>query len=63
MAKNIYQHRRPNFDRKEDDSKSWAKTGAWFLGPKADNGEVFQKLINDAVAKHIKFRQRYVIEA
>lgn len=58
----MYQHRRPNFDRADDESKPWAKTGAWFLGPKADNGDIFKEIINDVVEKHIEFRRRYGFE-
>jgi hypothetical protein len=54
----MYQHRRPNFDRLEDKRKPWAKTGAWFLGPKADNGDVFKGFVNKAIETHIKYRQR-----
>lgn len=55
----MFMQRRPNFDRADDENKPWAKTGAWFLGPKADNKKVFKELINDAVEKHVLFRERY----
>lgn len=54
----MYQHRRPNFDPHDDISKQWAKTGAWFLGPKADNGDTFKQFAIDAIDSHIQYRRR-----
>lgn len=54
----MFQARRPNFDRSDDANQPWAKTGAWFLGPKADNADIFKELVADAVDKHILFRTR-----
>ena len=42
----------------ESEDKPWAALGAWFLGPKAENGDVFQNLLTKAVESHIKFRHR-----
>ena len=41
-----------------DKHKQWAALGAWFLGPKAENGDVFQDLLTRAVDSHIGFRHR-----
>lgn len=54
----MYQHRRPNFDKQDDKSKPWAKTGAWFLGPKADNAGAFKEFVNKTIDGHIQYRQR-----
>ena len=36
----------------------WASLGAWFLGPKAENGNVFRDLLTQAVDKHVGFRHK-----
>ena len=41
-----------------DEQKKWAALGAWFLGPKAENGDVFKDLITKAVDSHIGYRHR-----
>ena len=38
--------------------KQWAALGAWFLGPKAENGDVFRDLLTQAVDKHVGFRHK-----
>ena len=45
-------------DHVVDKHKQWAALGAWFLGPKAENGEVFRDLLTQAVDSHIGFRHR-----
>ncbi|XP_068718076.1 uncharacterized protein [Montipora capricornis] len=42
-----------------DEQKKWAALGAWFLGPKAENGDVFKDLITQAVDSHIGYRHSY----
>ena len=32
----------------------------WFLGPKAENGDVFRDLLTKAIDSHIGFRHRYI---
>ncbi|KXJ06044.1 hypothetical protein AC249_AIPGENE25009, partial [Exaiptasia diaphana] len=49
--RSMFMERRPNFDRADEEKKPWAKTGAWFLGPKADNAAIFKDLVNDAIEK------------
>ena len=44
----------------DDNHKQWAALGAWFLGPKAENGDVFRDLLTRAVDSHIGFRRRLV---
>lgn len=41
-----------------DKHKQWAALGAWFMGPKAENGDVFRDLLTQAVDKHVGFRQQ-----
>ena len=45
-------------DHVGDKHKQWAALGAWFLGPKAENGDVFRDLLTSAVDSHIGFRHR-----
>ena len=39
--------------------KPWAAVGAWFLGPKAENGDLFGDLVKSSVDSHILFRKTY----
>ena len=41
-----------------DKHKQWAALGAWFVGPKAENGDVFRDLLTQAVDKHFGFRHK-----
>ena len=57
----MYSHGRKVFSRGDhvvDKHKQWAALGAWFLGPKAENGDVFRDLLTRAVDSHIGFRHR-----
>lgn len=45
-------------DHLDDTQKQWAALGAWFMGPKAENGEVFRDLLTQAVDNHIGFRRK-----
>ena len=47
-----------NGDHVTDRQKQWASLGAWFLGPKGENGEMFRELLTKAVDSHIGFRHR-----
>ena len=42
----------------EEDYDHWPALGAWFLGPKAENGDLFKELLTKAVDSHIGFRHR-----
>ncbi|KAJ7389686.1 hypothetical protein OS493_029578 [Desmophyllum pertusum] len=46
-------------DHVQDTHKQWAALGAWFMGPKAENGEVFRDLLTQAIDTHIGFRRSY----
>ena len=37
--------------------KPWSALGAWFMGPKAENGDAFQNLVKQTVDSQIKFRR------
>lgn len=39
------------------EAKPWAAVGTWFLGPKAENADVFKKLMNKAIHAHFSFRE------
>lgn len=57
----MYSQQRKVFSRGDhvvDKEKQWATLGAWFLGPKAENGDVFRDLLTEAVDSHIGFRHR-----
>ena len=58
----MYAQRRSVFSPKralqDDVLKPWAAVGTWFLGPKAENADVFKDLMIDAIDSHLNFRQR-----
>ena len=37
--------------------KPWSAFGTWFMGPKAENGDLFQDLVTKTIESHIKFRR------
>lgn len=37
----------------------WAEVGAWFIGPKGENGDMFRDLVMRAIDHHIEFRHTY----
>ena len=58
----MYNQRRACFsshDPKADKHQPWAALGAWFLGPKGENGDVFRQLVLQAVDSQINFRKKY----
>ena len=62
----MYSQQREVFSREDHEvcrQKQWASLGAWFLGPKAENGEVFRELLTKAVDSHIRFRHRYSVQS
>ena len=57
----MFCHRRGIFSKKgelEDKLKPWAAVGTWFLGPKAENGDIFKDLMTEAIEAHFSFRQK-----
>ena len=58
----MYNQRRPNFaprDRAAAAHQPWAAVGSWFLGPRAENGDLFKKMATKAVQDQIAFRESY----
>ena len=61
VTASMYSQQREVFsrgDHVQDTQKQWAALGAWFMGPKAENGDVFRDLLTQAVDTHIGFRRR-----
>ena len=62
----MYSQQRKVFSREDHEvcsQKQWASLGAWFLGAKAENGDVFRELLTKAVDSHIGFRHRYLVQS
>ena len=60
QASCMYEHRRHIFTKraiKDDVAKPWAAVGTWFLGPKAENDDVFRDLMTSAIESHFNFRK------
>ncbi|RMX37526.1 hypothetical protein pdam_00012808, partial [Pocillopora damicornis] len=58
----MFTHRRGIFSKRavsDDVAKPWAAVGTWFLGPKAENADVFIELMKDAIKAHMDFRQGF----
>ena len=60
-APNMYYKHQNNMFAAEDLShgrhKPWSALRAWFMGPKAENGDLFQDLVTKTIDSHIKFRR------
>ncbi|KAL4225697.1 hypothetical protein ACF0H5_016386 [Mactra antiquata] len=48
-----------NYPHGQEYVKQWAALGAWFLGPKAENIDVFNNLAIEAFKGHANFRKKY----
>ncbi|KAL4229059.1 hypothetical protein ACF0H5_012097 [Mactra antiquata] len=55
MQKQIYE----SYPHGDAYAKQWAALGSWFLGPKAENIDVFNKLAIEAFKGHANFRENY----
>lgn len=54
----MYSHRRNMFSKPDHGRhKPWAALGAWFMGPKAENGDVFHDLVTQTINSQINFRR------
>ena len=56
----MFTHRRGIFSQRavqDDVGKPWAAVGTWFLGPKAENADVFIDLMTEAINAHMDFRR------
>lgn len=59
----MYSHRRNMFSKSDHGRhKPWAALGAWFMGPKAENGDVFHDLVTQTIDSQIKFRRHVYVE-
>ena len=58
----MYSQRRACFssrDPKDDPHRPWAAVGSWFLGPKAENYELFRQQAIKGIDGHIQFRKSF----
>ena len=58
----MYNQRRSALSTKDlgsSEAEPWGAVGAWFIGPKGENGDVFRELILKAVDHQIRFRENY----
>ena len=39
--------------------EQWKALGGWFLGPRAENRDVFMDIFKDVFAKHVELRNSY----
>lgn len=57
----MYSHHRNMRSKHQDGSrkheKPWAALGAWFMGPKAENGNMFHELVTQTIESQINFRR------
>ena len=54
----MYTYRRSVFSKRTAEAKPYAAVGAWFLGPKAENANIFTDLATKAFNAHLQFRKR-----
>jgi glutamate/tyrosine decarboxylase-like PLP-dependent enzyme len=57
FAELLHQQRENIFQNLKTDLHGPNSLAGWFLGPKAENADLFKKLINQALEKHIKDRE------
>ena len=57
----MYAHGRKAFSPREDSQVAmpWAKVGAWYVGPKAENEEIYKEMVLKAMDAHLDFRKNY----
>ena len=53
----MFSHRRSVFSKRIVEAKPWAAVGTWFVGPKAENADIFKDLMTEAIDSHFNFRQ------
>ena len=58
-SKSMYAPHRKAFSPREDFAMPWAKVGAWYVGPKAENEEIYKEMVLKAVDSHLDFRKSY----
>ncbi|XP_015765461.1 PREDICTED: uncharacterized protein LOC107344318 isoform X2 [Acropora digitifera] len=59
--KSMYAPGRRAFSPREDSQVAmpWAKVGAWYVGPKAENEEIYKEMVLKAMDAHLDFRKNY----
>ena len=57
--KSMYAPRRKAFSPREVFTMPWAKVGAWYVGPKAENEEIYKEMVLKAVDSHLDYRKNY----
>lgn len=59
--KSMYAPGRKAFSPPEDFQVTmpWAKVGAWYVGPKAENEEIYKEMVIKAMDAHLDFRKNY----
>lgn len=53
----MFIHRQNAFSRRSIEAKPYAAVGTWFVGPKAENSDIFTSLMNEAIESHFQFRR------
>ena len=56
----MFTHRRSIFSKRVTEAKPWAAVGTWFVGPKAENADVFKDLMTEAIDSHFKLPARVI---
>lgn len=55
----MFIHRQNAFSRRSIEAKPYAAVGTWFVGPKAENSDIFTSLMNEAIESHFQFRRGF----
>ena len=53
----MFTYRRSVFSKHDIEAKPYAAVGTWFVGPKAENADIFKELMTGAIDSHFDFRQ------
>ena len=53
----MFIHRQNVFSRRSIEAKLYAAVGTWFVGPKAENSDIFTSLMNETIESHFQFRR------
>ena len=58
--KAMFTQRRECFSPRGDlPDMPWAKVGAWFVGPKAENAKIYKEMVLKSLDTHLEFRKNY----
>lgn len=53
----MFHHKQSVFSKRFVETQPWAAVGTWFVGPKAENADIFKELMIEAIDSHFKFRE------